>query len=129
MGSGLCFWVIGPSGRRRVGERDGSNEYDSHSLDEGASMNRKDLAAKVADRTDLDPRQADAAIDAVLEAIMAGVTDGERVSLGGFGTFERRTRAARAGRNPQTGEPITIAATVAPAFKPASAFKQSVAGG
>ncbi|MDZ5619603.1 HU family DNA-binding protein [Nocardioides bizhenqiangii] len=92
-------------------------------------MNRKDLAAKVADRTDLDPRQADAAIDAVLEAIMAGVTDGERVSLGGFGTFERRTRAARAGRNPQTGEPITIAATVAPAFKPASAFKQSVAGG
>ncbi len=92
-------------------------------------MNRKDLAARVADRTDLEVGRAEAAVDAVLDAIKTEVAAGERVSLAGFGTFEGRARAARSGRNPQTGEPLEIAATVTPAFKPASAFKQSVAGG
>ena len=53
---------------------------------------------------------------------------GDRVSLSGFGTFERRERAARTGRNPQTGEELQVAASKAPAFKPAKAFKDAVNG-
>jgi DNA-binding protein HU-beta len=56
------------------------------------------------------------------------VAAGDRVTLPGFGTFEPRSRAARSGRNPQTGEVMQIAASKAPAFKPATAFKQAVAG-
>ena len=79
-------------------------------------MNRKDLAQAVAQEAGLSAAQADAAVAA-----------GEKVSLAGFGTFEQRSRVARSGRNPQTGEALEIAASVAPAFKPAAAFKQAVA--
>jgi nucleoid DNA-binding protein len=91
-------------------------------------MNRKDLVETVARETQLSAAQADAALTAVLDGIVAAVAAGERVNLPGFGSFEQRQRAARSGRNPQTGEVLEIAATVAPAFKPAAAFKQAVAG-
>jgi nucleoid DNA-binding protein len=92
-------------------------------------MNRKDLAEAAARETGLSPAQADAALTAALDAVVAAVATGERVNLPGFGAFEQRARAARSGRNPQTGAVIEIAATVAPAFKPAAAFKQAVARG
>lgn len=91
-------------------------------------MNRKDLVETVAREAGLSAAQADSAVTATLDAVVAAVAKGEKVSLAGFGTFESRDRAARAGRNPQTGEAIEIAASTAPAFKPASAFKQAVSG-
>lgn len=91
-------------------------------------MNRKELVEAVVGETDLTAAQADAALGAVLDGVVTAVAAGEKVTLPGFGTFERRERAARSGRNPQTGEPIEIAANAGPAFKPASAFKQAVSG-
>jgi DNA-binding protein HU-beta len=91
-------------------------------------MNRKDLVEKVARAAELSNAQADAALTAVLDGVVAAVAAGEKVTLAGFGTFEQRHRAARSGRNPQTGEAMEIAASDAPAFKPATAFKQAVSG-
>jgi nucleoid DNA-binding protein len=91
-------------------------------------MNRKDLVEAVAREAELTAAQADAALTAALDGVVGAVAAGENVTLPGFGTFEQRARAARSGRNPQTGEALQIAATVAPAFKPATAFKQAVAG-
>lgn len=91
-------------------------------------MNRKDLVETVAREAELSAAHADAALTAALDGVVAAVAAGEKVNLPGFGTFEQRPRAARSGRNPQTGETLEIAATVAPAFKPAIAFKQAVAG-
>jgi nucleoid DNA-binding protein len=89
-------------------------------------MNRTDLIAAVVDATDLSPREADQALTATLEAIAASLTRGESVTLAGFGSFERRDRAARTGRNPQTGASMEILATKVPAFKPATALKRRV---
>ena len=91
-------------------------------------MNRNQLIANVAEETGLSAQQASAAVTATLDGIAQGVAAGEVVALSGFGSFEPRQRAARTGRNPQTGEPIEIAASVAPAFKPAAAFRRLVAG-
>lgn len=90
-------------------------------------MNRVELIETVARETELSQKEAGGAVNAALEAIIAAVAAGERVQLPGFGTFESRERSARTGRNPRTGEEIAIAASVAPAFKPASAFKERVA--
>ncbi|MGL5826697.1 MAG: HU family DNA-binding protein [Nocardioides sp.] len=92
-------------------------------------MNRTDLRDTVATLAGLNPAEADSAISAVFDAISQGLAAGEKVTIGGFGTFETRKRAARVGRNPQTGAEIQIAASVAPAFKPAAAFKRAVAVG
>lgn len=91
-------------------------------------MNRTELIASVAEATGLSSQQAADAVTATLDGISKGVAEGGPVTLAGFGTFEQRHRAARAGRNPQTGEPIEIAASVAPAFKPAAAFRRLVSG-
>jgi DNA-binding protein HU-beta len=104
------------------------DEQSSRPPKEFPSMNRNQLIANVAEETGLSAQQAAGAVAATLEGIAKGVAAGEQVALSGFGTFERRQRAARAGRNPQTGEPIEIAASVAPAFKPATAFRRLVAG-
>jgi DNA-binding protein HU-beta len=92
-------------------------------------MNRRDLAEAIAADTGLDVRAADAALGAALSAITGALAAGDKVTLPGFGTFETRARSERSGRNPQTGEAMTIAASTAPAFKPASALKQAVNGG
>ncbi len=91
-------------------------------------MNRKELAQTIARESDLTVAQAEAAVTIALDSIVEAVADGEAVVLTGLGTFERRHRAARSGRNPQTGEAIKIAASNAPAFKPAAGFKRLVAG-
>lgn len=89
-------------------------------------MNRSQLVEAVADATALSSREADQAVAATLEAITAAVARGESITLAGFGTFERRARAARTGRNPQTGATLEIPAGVSPAFKAATAFRRRV---
>lgn len=89
-------------------------------------MNKRNLIDAVVTETALDPVAAEAALDAVVGAITGALAQGDRVTLPAFGTFEVRARAARNGRNPQTGEPISIAASKAPAFKPAAALKRAV---
>ncbi len=90
-------------------------------------MNRNQLRDAIATKAGLGAGEADRALSAVLESIIEAVAADEKVSVPGFGTFERRERSARTGRNPQTGEEMEIAATAAPAFKPATAFKRTVA--
>ena len=92
-------------------------------------MNKSELAQDLADRLGVERKQAAAALDAVLAAVGEHVARGEKVSLAGFGTFERVDRDARTARNPATGETIDVAATKVIKFKPASALKATVAGG
>lgn len=89
-------------------------------------MNKRDLVDAVATSSNLDRRSAESAIDAAIAAISGALAAGDKVTLPGFGTFEVRERNARTGRNPQTGETIQIAASKAPAFKPATALKTAV---
>lgn len=87
-------------------------------------MNKKELVEAVAKATELTQADSERAIGAAFDAIAEAVAKGDKVSVPGFGTFEKRERAARTGRNPRTGEEITIAATSAPGFKPATQFKR-----
>ena len=89
-------------------------------------MNRSDLIARMAERLGGDRASAVAAVNGVLEEIGAGVARGERVTLNGFGTFERRARAARTARNPRTGEAVRVDASVVPVFRAATGFKSLV---
>lgn len=91
-------------------------------------MNRKELIAAVAAKTGLSLQDAGEALTAVVEVVVGEVAGGGTVVLPGFGTFEARSRAARSGRNPQTGEPMEIPAGRAPAFKAATAFRREVSG-
>lgn len=89
-------------------------------------MNKSELITIVAEKAGLTKKQASDALDATLEEIQNAVTAGDKVSFIGFGTFERRDRAARTGRNPQTNEIVNIPASSVPAFKPGKAFKDRV---
>ena len=88
--------------------------------------NKQDLIAKVAEATELTKKDSAAAVDAVFASIEEVLAAGEKVQLIGFGNFEVRERAARQGRNPQTGETISIAASKVPAFKAGKALKDAV---
>ena len=88
--------------------------------------NKQDLIAKVSERTSLTKKDSAAAVDAVFGAISDFLAAGEKIQLIGFGNFEVRERAARTGRNPQTGKEITIAASKVPAFKAGQALKDAV---
>lgn len=87
-------------------------------------MNKRELAEAVAGATGLAKSEAEAAVDAVAEAVSQALVGGDKVTWPGFGTFEVRERAARTGRNPQTGEALDISASRSAAFKPAAALKQ-----
>ena len=89
-------------------------------------MNKTELIDAVASSTDLSKADATRAVDAVIDNITDTLRGGDSVTLVGFGTFEVRSRAARTGRNPQTGETIQIKASRAPAFKAGKAFKDAV---
>lgn len=89
-------------------------------------MNKAELVALVAEKAELTKKQAAAAVEAVTAGIIEDVAAGNKVSLIGFGTFETSTRASREGRNPQTGEAMTIPAAVVPKFKAGKAFKDAV---
>jgi len=91
-------------------------------------MNKRELAAAVAEAHGLDNSTASAVVDTVFGTITERVAADDAVTISGFGTFERRHRAARTGRNPQTGEDIQIAETHVPGFKAAAGLKRAVAG-
>lgn len=89
-------------------------------------MRKPELAAAIADKADLSKEKASEVITVITDQIAKALSEGDKVSLIGFGTFEVRDRAERQGKNPQTGEAITIAASKSPAFKPGKALKDSV---
>jgi DNA-binding protein HU-beta len=89
-------------------------------------VNRTELAESVSSKTGLDKRNAEAAVEAVTQAIVAEIKAGNRVSIFGFGSFEPRARAARTARNPQTQATVKVPASKSVAFKPASAFKATL---
>ncbi|MBW1605551.1 HU family DNA-binding protein [Lactobacillus sp. Sy-1] len=88
--------------------------------------NKAELVGDVAEKTGLTKKDATAAVDAVFNSIENHLSKGEKVQLIGFGNFEVRERAARKGRNPQTGAEIQIPASKVPAFKPGKALKDAV---
>ena len=92
-------------------------------------MKKSDIAGRVADRIGLSQSAAGNAVDAVFEAVGEALANGEEVRIAGFGTFGTRNRPARSGRNPQTGESLSIPASTAPAFKPGKALKDAVNDG
>ncbi|TAE14062.1 MAG: HU family DNA-binding protein [Oscillatoriales cyanobacterium] len=89
-------------------------------------MNKSQLIDAVADKTSTTKKQASAMLDAILGTIVDTVADGEKVVLVGFGSFESRSRVAREGRNPKTGEALKIPAAVVPAFIPGKNFREAV---
>ena len=90
-------------------------------------MNKTELIAAVAEKADLSKKDAEAAITATVDAITEALTQGEKVQLVGFGSFEVKTRAARVGRNPRTGEEIPISEAKLPVFKAGKSLKDAVA--
>lgn len=91
-------------------------------------MYKKDFVASVAEKTGLSKNAANKAVDAVLETITEALSKGDKVSFVGFGTFEVSERAARTGRNLQTGESITIPATKVGKFKAGASLKKAIKG-
>lgn len=89
-------------------------------------MNKQELIAKMAAKAGLSQKDAGNALNALIETVTDALADDDRVQLVGFGTFEVGKRAARVGRNPQTGEEIKIKATKLPKFKPGKAFKGAI---
>ncbi len=90
-------------------------------------MNKGELVDIIASTTNVSKKEADAILAAFVDTIVAEVSLGNKVSLVGFGSFERRERQAREGRNPKTGEKMQISATRIPAFSPGKLFKEKVA--
>jgi DNA-binding protein HU-beta len=88
--------------------------------------NKKELVAVMATKSGLTPKDSELALNAIVESITEFLSKKDNVQLIGFGTFETRERAAREGRNPQTGGEIKIEATTAPAFKAGKGLKDAV---
>ena len=89
-------------------------------------MNKAELVAMMAQKSNMTKKDSESALNALVESITESMKKGDKVSLVGFGTFETRKRAARNGINPQTKKAIKIPATNAPAFKAGKALKDSV---
>ena len=89
-------------------------------------MNKTELVAAMAEQTNLSKKDAEAALKAFVDVVSEELKKGEKVQVVGFGTFEVAERAAREGRNPQTGETMTIAACKAPKFKAGKALKDAI---
>ena len=89
-------------------------------------MNKNELVSAVAKQAELSKKDAGLAVEAVFDTIAKALEKGDKVQLIGFGTFDVSERAARTGRNPQTGADMTIAASKAPKFKAGKALKDSI---
>ena len=89
-------------------------------------MNKTELVAAIAEQTELSKKDAEKALKAFTDIVADELKKGEKVQLVGFGTFEVSERAAREGRNPQSCEPMTIAASKAPKFKACKALKDMI---
>ncbi len=88
-------------------------------------MNKTELVAAVAEKAEISKKDADSAVNAVIESIIEAVASKDKVQIVGFGTFEARERKEKIGKSPRTGEEIKIAASVVPAFKAGKAFKDA----
>lgn len=91
-------------------------------------MNKTDLINQLAERLDGDKKQAQVAVEGMIDLIQREVQKGRNVSISGFGVFEKRARAARTARNPRTGEAVKVKRTNVPAFRPGKYFKDVIAG-
>lgn len=91
-------------------------------------MNKTELVAAIANGADLTKKEAEAAVNVFVDTVVNEVANGGSVSLVGFGTFEQNTRAARQGRNPQTGASIDIPAAKVPKFRAGKKFKDAIQG-
>ena len=91
-------------------------------------MNKEELVQEVAKKAKLSQKQTEEVLSSLVETITKTVSKGKKVTLIGFGTFEPRKRAARTGRNPQTGKELKIPAKTIPAFSAGKRFKEAVAG-
>lgn len=89
-------------------------------------MNKSELIDALASKTGESKRSVGDMLEALIDTVQGEIASGNKVTLPGFGTWERRERSARTARNPQTGEPIQIAASKVPAFKAGSSFKEKV---
>lgn len=89
-------------------------------------MNKTELISEVAQKTNMTKKDADKIVNAFFTSVETALKAGDKVQLIGFGTFEVRERQARKGRNPQTGQEISIPATKVPAFKAGKALKDAV---
>ena len=89
-------------------------------------MNKADLVAKVAEKSGVTQKDGEKAVAGIFAAVQEALAAGDKVQVLGFGTFEVKERAARTGRNPQTGEELQIAASKNPSFKPGKALKEAV---
>lgn len=90
-------------------------------------MNKKDLVNAVAEKAEMSKKDARVALDAVLEAVTEGLAENGKVALSGFGSWTVSERAARKGRNPQTGEELEIPAKLTPKFKASKNMKELIA--
>lgn len=90
-------------------------------------MNKGELVDAIAIKANLSKKETEAVLTAVVDTIVEAVSEGNKVSLIGFGSFEQRERQAREGRNPKTGEKMTIAATKVPVFSAGKLFREKVA--
>lgn len=90
-------------------------------------MNKGELVDRIAQKATVTKKQADAVLSAAIETIMEAVSEGDKVTLVGFGSFERRHRKEREGRNPKTGDKMLIPETEVPAFSAGKLFKDKVA--
>ena len=89
-------------------------------------MNKAELVSRMAEKSELTKKEAEMALNALMESIQEALVSGDKVQLVGFGTFETRERAAREGRNPRTKETISIPASTVPVFKAGKEFKEKV---
>lgn len=89
-------------------------------------MNKNELIAAMAEKSGLSKKDAGAALEAFAEAVQDALREGDKVQIVGFGSFEVKNRAAHTGINPQTKEPVEIAASKAPVFKAGKALKDSL---
>lgn len=91
-------------------------------------MNKGELVSKISEDLDMTQKQVDEVVTALLEEIKGQVAKGEKITLTGFGTFQKRDRKGRTGRNPRTGEEIKIPPSSVPAFSAGKQFKDTVKG-
>ena len=89
-------------------------------------MNKAELVAAIAEKTELSKKDSEKALKAFIDVVTEELTKGEKIQLVGFGTFEVSERAAREGRNPQTGATMSIPASKAPKFKAGKALKDVI---
>lgn len=96
-------------------------------MSDTASIGKTDLTAALAKKTGLSQAKSSETLNVLIAEIQSNLAKGRKVTITGFGTFSLRKRAARTGRNPKTGEPMKIKASISPAFKAGAGFKAAVA--